>query len=275
MWYVALVLPSLLTYFDPPPTSEELPARMPSPFATKPHALARRAAGIVASEIHAGEHGFSHDFDRAGDGKMFGVLVVMAQDGRVGFVRAVSGMLGGQWLAPGFAPPLFDLADRESFWPAGQDRLAEIEGELTALLQSDRAQKLREDAAEVATRHARSQEALRLRHQRERALRAQTRERLQNAGGDNSDALQKLAEESRAGRREGKVLRKEQLYEQESIDARTQALEEDRLTLKRERTRVSNELLVKIQDGYQLVNARGEMASLASLFAPQEPPGGS
>ena len=61
--------------------------------------------------------------DDAG-GKMFGVLVVADADGRVGWLRAFSGMLRGAWFVDGFAPPLFDPADRDRFWPAGEAALA-------------------------------------------------------------------------------------------------------------------------------------------------------
>jgi tRNA pseudouridine32 synthase/23S rRNA pseudouridine746 synthase len=277
MWYVALVLPSLLTYFDPQPSAAELPERMPSPFAMEPHALARRAAQLVASEIQAAAPGFAHDFDKTGDGKMFGVLVVVDQEGRVGFLRAVSGMLGGQWRVQGFAPPLFDLEDRERFWPAGQVRLAEIEQELQQLLEGPDAQRLADEASAMKSQHAGSLEELRARQGEERSQRARRREEIELLTDEEQKAkkLEALAEESRASRREGKLLRKEQELSWQEIADRQAAMEAARLQIKRKRRDVSNGLLVKIQDGYRLINARGESASLASLYAPQEPPGGS
>jgi tRNA pseudouridine32 synthase/23S rRNA pseudouridine746 synthase len=47
-------------------------------------------------------------------GKMFGVLVVAAKDGRVGFLKAFSGQLEHRWDIEGFVPPVFDRGLREA-----------------------------------------------------------------------------------------------------------------------------------------------------------------
>lgn len=65
--------------------------------------------------------------DAPGGGKMFGVLVVATGDGRLGYLCAFSGMLGGRWHVEGFAPPLFDPVSRDTFWPEGQAELRALE----------------------------------------------------------------------------------------------------------------------------------------------------
>ncbi len=277
MWYVALVLSSLLTYFEPGASTIEFPGRMPSPFAPVPHDLARRAAKIVARDLEAQGSSFQHDFSQTGQGKMFGVLVVASADKRVGFLRAVSGMLGGSWRVDGFVPPVFDLDDREEFWPQGQDALAELELRLQNHLHSEEANRLSaEQAAMEADHEARSRE-LQKRHEEQRASRAQVRQGLQS--GTESEAgqriLRELAEQSRANRREAKVFRKELRGERALIEKSLQQAEEQRLVLKRERRELSNSLLRKIQDGYALMNGRSEVLNLRAVFAPLEPPGGS
>ena len=67
------------------------------------------------------------ELETPGGGTMFGVLVVAAPDGRVGYLSAFSGMLGGRWQVEGFAPPLFDLSAFEKFWPAGEEELRILE----------------------------------------------------------------------------------------------------------------------------------------------------
>src|SRR5689334_13714678 len=122
----------LVTWFDPQPSSPDrsrgagLPDRVPSPFAMPPHPLALRAIEQLRRDASR--------FDQlASDGKMFGVLVVADADGRIGFLRAFSGMLGGTWFVDGYAPPVFDYAARESFWPAGEAELATIDAELATI----------------------------------------------------------------------------------------------------------------------------------------------
>lgn len=91
---------------------------IPSPFAP-PVDVARRAA-LALRERLAPWRGL---LDAPGGGKMFGVLVV--EGGEV--LHAFSGMLGGRWVVPGFAPPVFDLAARDAFWPAGEAELATLD----------------------------------------------------------------------------------------------------------------------------------------------------
>ncbi|WP_257447321.1 RluA family pseudouridine synthase [Archangium lipolyticum] len=138
---------AVLTYFDPQPAPAELPVRLSSPFAHgPPHALARRAAEELRLHLRRGDLGGGlelRELEAPGGGKMFGVLVVAAPDGRIGYLRAFSGMLAGHWQVDGFAPPLFDQAMRDTFWPAGQ-------AELSAL--GDRHAALREGADPVALR---------------------------------------------------------------------------------------------------------------------------
>lgn len=118
-----------VTYFEPPPGPDELPSRLASPFDPgPPHPLARRAAEDLQARLRRGEVAVE-GLDAPGGGKMFGVLVVATEDGRVGYLRAFSGMLDGRWHVEGFAPPLFDLAERDTFWPEGQADLRALEAQ--------------------------------------------------------------------------------------------------------------------------------------------------
>jgi tRNA pseudouridine32 synthase/23S rRNA pseudouridine746 synthase len=69
---------------------------------------------------------------------MFGVLVVEAPDGAIGYLRAFSGMIDGQWQVEGWAPPTFDADARDAVWVPGD---AEMRGyaEARAALVADHA----------------------------------------------------------------------------------------------------------------------------------------
>ncbi|MCP3136958.1 RluA family pseudouridine synthase [Pyxidicoccus sp. QH1ED-7-1] len=134
-------MPGVVTYFEPQPAADEVPVRLTSPFDSgPPHPLARRAALELQEGLRSG--GLVADFDpRAldapGGGKMFGVLVVATGDGRIGYLRGFSGMLGGRWHVEGFAPPLFDPRALDAFWPEGQAELRELGLQHAGLLESD------------------------------------------------------------------------------------------------------------------------------------------
>src|SRR5580698_1716783 len=98
------------------------PARFPSPFGAV-HPIAAAAAHHAMAALDPSPR----------DGKMFGVLVVRSSNGRLGYLRAFSGMLDGTWHVAGFAPPLFDVAARDAFWIDGEAELRSREAELAAL----------------------------------------------------------------------------------------------------------------------------------------------
>ncbi len=170
----------MLTYFDPQPAHAELPAVFASPFdPAPPHPLARRAADELATQLRAGR--FAIDvatLDAPGGGKMFGVLVVADADGRIGYLRAFSGMLAGAWNLAGFAPPLFDAAARDAMWPAGQAELRAHELALRALDASPEQAAARAALGAHDARVADELAALDARHRVNRARRRVERDQL-------------------------------------------------------------------------------------------------
>jgi tRNA pseudouridine32 synthase/23S rRNA pseudouridine746 synthase len=107
--------------FSPRPLAADLPTRFPSPFdrgAIPP--IARRAVEHLLATLRSVE-GERLGFDAPGGGKMLGVLVVEAPDGAVGYLRAFSGMLNGQWEVAGWAPPAFDAVAWNAVWVQGED----------------------------------------------------------------------------------------------------------------------------------------------------------
>lgn len=122
--------------FSPAPHSDEPPSRFPTPFdRSAVHPLARRAAAELMGELQ------SHDatrwrLDEAGNGKMFGVLVVAAPDGAIGYLRGFSGMVNGQWTWEGWAPPTFDQATRDQAWVPGEAEMLDFAARRAEMLAS-------------------------------------------------------------------------------------------------------------------------------------------
>src|SRR5688500_12885074 len=138
----------MVIYFDPQPT--KLLDRMPSPFSHEPpHELARRAAAELAIDVD--------------EGKMFGVLVVQDRAGRIGYLRAFSGMLRGSWHVDGFVGPAFDEAAR-AWWPAAEAALGVLAAQIAELaraiepMQRELAARQAAERLELETRHAASRE---------------------------------------------------------------------------------------------------------------------
>lgn len=120
--------------FVPAPDPADRPARVPTPFDRKAvHPLARRAATALMDALQS-PHAAAWRLHAPGNGKMFGVLVVAAPDGTLGWLRAFSGMMDGRWEVEGWAPPTFDRAHRDLVWGPGESEMLAFAAERAALL---------------------------------------------------------------------------------------------------------------------------------------------
>jgi tRNA pseudouridine32 synthase / 23S rRNA pseudouridine746 synthase len=284
--------PLELTYFDPQP--DALPAMFASPFDhAAPHPLARRAADELIARVRG-----RSSLDAPGGGKMFGVLIVAAPDGRIGYLRGFSGMLDGAWQVAGFVPPLYDPAARDAIWPAGQHQLRTLELALRAHAASPAHAAVRAAHAAVVARHAVERAALRTRHAAHRADRHAAREALRDltldpprvsdpsrvsdppgvgtaAEPQRAAELHALDQASRGDAAERRRLDTDHAAELAPLAAQLDAIDGERAALERQRAAESRTLMMQVHDSYLIHNARGERRPLRDLFAPGEPPGGA
>lgn len=261
-------MPAIVTYLDPQPAADELPSVVPSPFAHgEPHPLARRAAEHVRAELAAGLAA-RLGLDAPGGGKMFGVLVVTDRAGRVGFLRAFSGMAGGTWDVDGYVGPAFDEAARDAFWIAGEAELDAIADQIAAIDAQLAPLRAAQATALAALKTSEDEARARLRERKEarHALRAATTDPAALA------ALDRESSRDTAERRQQDLLAREVRARHAvpigELDSRRSALEAVR-------AEKSRGFLARIHDTYALANARGETRLLRELFAPAEPPGGA
>jgi tRNA pseudouridine32 synthase/23S rRNA pseudouridine746 synthase len=94
-----------------------LPAALNDPFREAVPPLAELAAKQLMQGLRDGQiaPGLpTRVLYGAAGGKMFGVLVIEAPDGSVGFLKSFSGQLEHRWDIEGFVPPVFDRALREA-----------------------------------------------------------------------------------------------------------------------------------------------------------------
>ena len=262
----------LVTWFPTPPDADEIPDVMPSPFANLPHPLARAACEMLMQKLSGDQHGlrdFSHH------GKMFGVLVVKADDGRIGFLSGFSGMINSLWQLPGFVPQLFELAEHESYLMAGNDQLARLTEQIEMLESSEQRANLMQEIASLQQQRDLALAALKQRHREAKAERKQQRLKLLAAGDADAQQTQMraLALASQHHKRE---FTNATLAWQEKLQVLQQQLDEIEQQIKEikaQRTEKSRQLHNILFATYRLSNFAGETQPITDFFDGMPPAG--
>lgn len=104
--------------------------KLNSPFHSTPDSLALAAVEQV-QEYLENQHDWYHDFGleetkASSMGKMFGVLVVIDENGVPGFLVAFSGKLAGKVNLHNFVPPIYDMLDEDGFYRKGEELLNQL-----------------------------------------------------------------------------------------------------------------------------------------------------
>lgn len=99
-----------------------MPERMNNPFSYKPHPLCIEACRELQNELSQ-RNDWREEIDR---GKMFGVLIVEADNSKIGYLRAYSGQIGGRSDWEGFVPAVFDYLQPDGYFKVHEAEISEI-----------------------------------------------------------------------------------------------------------------------------------------------------
>ena len=271
---------TIITYFSPTPMATELPQTFPSPFTSRPHAIAQRASQQLQQTLKT-QQLWQHNFEATDGGKMFGVLVIKDKNDRIGFLCGYSGMLAGKWTLPGFVPPVFDQAALDVFLPAGEAQLQELTENIMALQESIEYCTLKNLHALLIENRELELTRLKQQHQTNKQLRYQQRSSLgQHLSSSKTtehreNALALLSFESQQDKRERQTISTRWDIALTPIAKRLSEFAQQLDCLKRERARLSGLLHKKVFSTYRLCNSLGEYRLLTDFFNNQKPPGGT
>lgn len=120
----------LFTLFKQSIESYSLPDKFTYPFEYEPHPLCLLAVEELQKHIRTQKdwvHNFGLEDGKKGKivGKMFGVLLVQNNDGKIGYLAAFSGSLAGKNQQPHFVPSLHDIMDKDGFVTEGMLRITD------------------------------------------------------------------------------------------------------------------------------------------------------
>ena len=257
-----------LQYFLPQPKTADIPDRLRNPFENNPHPIAITASEILKEELR-------QSYPALDVGKMFGVLVVSDQAGKVGFLSSFSGMLNQQWQAPGFVPPVFDVDQQQLFLDEGAitvngltatiEQLTHCSDYLAAIADFD----ILEQQQSMALTHLKAQQKNR------KEQRKQIREKMK-FDASATQKMKALALLSQQDKREYLQLK---LKSQTLLDETNVKIDQNYRNrirqLKAQRKNLSQQLHDQVFDTYQLNNSLGDVCAIRSLFDGKKPPSGT
>ena len=252
--------------FHPLQAEGELPLRLNNPFSYEPHPLALLAAAEVR------RHVASHPEWAAelAEGKMLGVLVCRDDEGRLGFLAAYSGQIGGREDWPWFVPAVFDYLQADGYFKREEAAITAINHQIDTL----------EHAEQLTTQR---QQLARLRQQAEtetsayRQLmnEARARRQAQRDAGADSEALVRESQFQKAELRRLKQRWRDAVaHAEEALRPQEEAI----ARLREERRHRSDALQRWLFDQFVMRNEAGEQRTLTTIFAPTPqhvPPSGA
>lgn len=140
-----------ITYFsDSVINGTTLPEKFTYPFYYEPHTLTKIAAAELQQYLET-QSDLNHNFGLVENqeglviGKMFGVLVVLDSNRKLGYLSAFSGKLAGANIHDKFVPPVFDMLIENSFFLKEQYILNSINDKVKAIESDENYRKLNQD----------------------------------------------------------------------------------------------------------------------------------
>ncbi|WP_047444963.1 RluA family pseudouridine synthase [Alistipes sp. ZOR0009] len=259
----------MFNFFTIPIKHIELPSQFPSPFHAEPHPICEVAAQQVKEHVllQTGWH------DELQQGKMFGVLVVKDAKGQIGFLAAFSGNLAGKNYHPFFVPPVADLLNPSGFFKTGEQTISfinqqvenmEANADFAACKARYELAKQQRDAEMVAAKAA------------VKASKVLREERRRQQPTDEERAA--MVRQSQHEKAEMKRLERKWVEKIAALQAEYEIYALPIEELKVQRKTLSADLQQRLFDEFQLLNIRGEVRGLASIFqntVQKVPPGGA
>lgn len=268
------------TAFKAPIDSYNLPERFTFPFYYQPHPLCLLAASELQAYLNT-QKNWARDFGLNGNeqdaaGKMFGVLLVENKNGETGYLSAFSGILAESNHHAKFVPPVFDVLDKEGFYPDGQIQVSELTAQIKKLEANTQLIELT-----TSLKNLNKTAEAEIENQRQIMVEKKKQRKIKRAAAEtalNSDELEKLktilGKESVYEKNYLKHIKTDWLQKLKKIEDRHTLLNNEILELKNQRKSLSSRLQRQIFDQYQFLNKQGQSKSLFDIFdnTPQKTP---
>ena len=236
-----------------------LPDKFTYPFHYTPHPLCVMADDEVQVYL---QHQAQWQ-DELQQGKMFGVLIVQTAEGEIGYLAAFSGILAGKNIHPYFVPPIYDLLQPDGFFKKEEEHISAINHRIRELEEDTSYQKCRQALEEETARCSRLLSQAKARLKAAKELRDCRRQTEQLSESEQAAMIR----ESQFQKAELKRLERSLKEHLSSLQKETDTYVSQIEALKNERKSRSATLQQQLFEQFRLLNARGEVKNLCSIFA--------
>ena len=260
---------SIFKYFQTDVSSISLPERFTFPFYYDPHPLALVAVKELQDYLSV-QTDFTHDFgiDGVGVGKMFGVLIVRNAQNELGYIKAFSGMMSGQTVVNGFAPPLYDILDPESYFQKETRVLALLTEAIQSLQIDPSCQSMKTQYKLIESNYYQKFKEQKAKHKSDKRARKLIREEKQNNIPEEEYKFLLTRHKQESLNAQFLLQSYGEYIDQELALAKVKYLASSiKLdTLKQKRKSKSNALQQWLFDQYNFLNISGEKRNVIDIF---------
>ena len=263
----------------------DLPQQFTYPFYYSPHPLSLIACHEL-QEYLKNQTDFKHNFgfdknDKSLQiGKMFGVLVVKNQAGKLGYLAAFSGKLADENHHERFVPPVFDLLEKDNFFRIGEVEVNDLTLKIQALENEESYLQLKANLAnfkqEMEAEIWLKKQALKVSKKQRDEKRALAKTTLNEA--EQLLLIERLKTESIREQLQVKDFIREINLKYAEIEELFLNKEHAIVELKEERATKSSSLQKEIFERYTFLNQAQKTKSLLAIFSQtvfQTPPAGA
>ncbi|SFM85081.1 tRNA pseudouridine32 synthase / 23S rRNA pseudouridine746 synthase [Chitinophaga sp. YR627] len=266
---------SRISYFLDTSINEiALPERFTFPFYYEPHPLTRIAATELQHYLETQtdlDHNFGLSPDMEGNviGKMFGVLVVQDNAGKLGYLSAFSGKLAGTNDYQKFVPPVFDMLVENSFFLKEQEVINNINNRITEISTDENYERLKLEIEQLSAQSSIEISAFKKQLKDNKDDRKKLREAWATTLNQEDYALAEadLVKQSLRDKHELKALTNRWEHQLGEMRIRLEQFEADIEALKNERKERSAALQQQLFRQYVFLNKEGKSKSLQDIFS--------
>ena len=234
-----------------------LPNEMNNPLDYEPHPLCIE----VCKELQAYLSQRKDWREEIDQGKMFGILIVENGEGKMGYLAAYSGQIGGRSDWEGFVPAVFDYLQPNGYFKQHEAEITRINHDIDQLQANAQMAKAKQQIALLV--EARRQTIANYQAKMKQA-KAQ-RDAMRQTGNLSAETKQALIKESQFMKAEFRRLKKS-LAEKTTLETEYDEYQENMSQLKRLRKQLSDALQQWLFSQFKMLNPYGESKDLLEIF---------